>query len=762
MAYWAKSAPQITIARHTMDLQNIWQKFLIIYPKIFTQNEQQLISKAIEYHDLGKLNALFQRKIQNNKIRIEDEMPHGFFSCAYFFSQDIKKEINKDEALKTDIRILMTAIYNHHTRDDFCNTEKLKDYINRYLPEIYIDEITNKEYKMMDNSAKFLKYIIPGLRNRIDGGKPIKAEILLKYIVIKGMLNRIDYAASGDMKELEITPPAIDFLTKKIINQLKEKNWQLRPVQKYMQQHKDDNLVVIASTGCGKTEAALLWLDGYKTFYTLPLKVSINAIHDRICDDYGYDKEKITLLHSGLFSYYLEQNSDKEKIEVIEETLERQNKARLLSYPLTICTVDQLFYFVFKAAGTEMIPATLKYSRIIIDEIQMYSPDILAYILCGLKTITELGGKFAIITATFPPILQEIMREEKIKFIPPQEKYFVKECSERHKIKCINSEFDYEKIFTMGQQQKVLVLCNTVKKAQDTYNKLKSYNDEFEEKVIIKLLHSRFVRKDRAALERAIKEDAKSDKPIIWISTQIVEASLDISYDVLFTEMCPADSLLQRMGRCCRTEKYEDKYPDGQINVYIYNTGNGIGEKSVYKFTEINDNSWQLLQQYDGEIFTEKEKFKYIDAVYAVDSLKNSQYYLQIKKNLQTLKKLLYNSINQEQARKLFRNIQSVSILPDALLTDNTDLESAIDSLEKSRKMTLPENMLLEEKIRQYTVDIPANTLFNNSRYIDKCLLNNSKKLNIHKAWCKYDFSEADNTGIGIEIDKPEDENNII
>ncbi|WP_196593237.1 CRISPR-associated helicase Cas3' [Pectinatus sottacetonis] len=759
MKYWAKSEPKITIARHTNDLQKIWNAFIVTYAAIFTDNEQQLISKAVEYHDLGKLNLLFQEKINTNKNTIDGEIPHGFLSCVYLFSNDIKKKMQKDEAIKNDIRILLTVIYNHHTRKDNCDSIILKEYIKQYLPEKYTDEITNKSYTLTDNRGKFLKYIIPALRNKTDDGY-VEKDVLLKYIVIKGMLNRVDYAASAGMTELEIIPPKTNFLTNKIVAQLKEKKWQLRPVQKYMQQHKNDNLVVIASTGCGKTEAALLWLDGHKAFYTLPLKVSINAIHDRICNNYGYDKNKITLLHSGLVSYYLDQEDNKEKIKVIEETLERQKKARLLSYPLTICTVDQLFYFVFKAAGTEMIPATLKYSRIIIDEIQMYSPDILAYILYGLKVITKLGGKFAIITATFPPILREVMCEQKIGFVSPEEKYFVKECAERHKIKCIEGEFDYEKIFATGQKQKVLVLCNTVKKAQDIYCKLRECNKDGEEKTIIRLLHSRFVRKDRAILEKAIKDDSLLNRPIIWISTQIVEASLDISYDILFTEMCPADSLLQRMGRCCRKENYTDKYPDGQINVYIYNTGNGIGKKSVYKFDEINNNSWQLLQQYDGKIFTEKEKFNYIDAVYAVDSLKNSQYYLQVKKNLKTLEDLLYNSINQEMARKLFRNIQSITILPDSLLTDNIELRNAIAEFKENKKMSLPERILLEEKIRQYTVDIPASTLFNKGHYIDKTLY--SKKLNIHRAWCKYDFSEHNKAGIGIQIEKTEDENNII
>lgn len=56
----------------------------------------------------------------------------------------------------------------------------------------------------------------------------------------------------------------------------------MRPAQKFMMEHRNENLVVVAPTGSGKTEAALLWLNGEKGFYTLPLKVSSNAIYSRI------------------------------------------------------------------------------------------------------------------------------------------------------------------------------------------------------------------------------------------------------------------------------------------------------------------------------------------------------------------------------------------------------------------------------------------------------------------------------------------------
>ena len=49
-----------------------------------------------------------------------------------------------------------------------------------------------------------------------------------------------------------------------------------------MKAHQEDNIIVIAATGSGKTEGALMWIQDKKAFYTLPLRVSINAIYERI------------------------------------------------------------------------------------------------------------------------------------------------------------------------------------------------------------------------------------------------------------------------------------------------------------------------------------------------------------------------------------------------------------------------------------------------------------------------------------------------
>ena len=393
--------------------------------------------------------------------------------------------------------------------------------------------------------------------------------------------------------------------------------------------------------------------------------MSINAIYKRIWDENYYDKNKFTFLHSDAKSIM-------RKDEEIDDYQLKYIETRHLIYPLTICTVDQLFYFVFKSLGTEKYAATLKYSKVIIDEIQSYTPDIISFLIFGLKVVNDLGGKFCIMTATLPPIvkyfLEETIGKENIKIA---EKPFYKKDDKgniiiRHKIEYAEGDFDYKKILKKAKDKKVLVICNTVKRSQDVYRELKKQN---KENIEINLLHSRFIFKDRKEKETKIQEFAPTKKEErnndygIWISTQIVEASLDIDFDVLYTDMCAADSLLQRMGRCYRNRIYEEDKP----NIFIYDTkvGVGNGKNSVYNL-ELYNRAVRFIKEYNDNIFTEEQKLEYINKVYNTKELEKekSKYLQRINENYEALKKLSPAFIEKSQATDLFRAIDSVTVIP--------------------------------------------------------------------------------------------------
>lgn len=534
---YAKSDGE-TIREHTDKLLKALEDFKKLYGKYFGEKVLSSIYYACEYHDYGKACYIVQKMLGNRNmptIKKMDEfyasigynknvVPHGYLSPVFMNRKELETEIGE-----TLTRCVYTAVYYHHTREMNIDANQIRDIVEHDLSQ-----------RFSKCAVRYKQYLLNGHINDDDW---------VQYALIVGMLNKFDYYASDNREKLPIEMDGRyqqKYISDYVYQNFMKKGCALRPVQKYMWEHKDDNLIVTASTGIGKTEAALLWAGESKLFYTLPLKVSINTMYKRIQSAYGYSEEKVTLLHSDCLSMLTTDNS-------FLSAVMKYDASKRLSYPITICTIDQLFSFVYKYRGSEILLATLKYSKIVIDEIQSYSPKIIAKLIYGLALITKLGGKFAIITATLPPVLLYFM--DKCMMIPhlPCETFLLTE-QVRHRIHYEKGDdFDYEKILELGNRKKVLIICNTVRRAVEVYTKLSCGDDENH----IRLIHAKFMRKHLQMLEKAIQDFADDSKTVgIWISTQIVEASLDIDFDVLFTEMCTADSLLQRMGRCFRKRQY--------------------------------------------------------------------------------------------------------------------------------------------------------------------------------------------------------------
>ena len=101
----------------------------------------------------------------------------------------------------------------------------------------------------------------------------------------------------------------------------------------------------------------------------------------------------------------------------------------------------------------------------------------------------------------------------------------------------------------VDEEQKILIVCNRVAHAKEICKQ----SDERYPNTDKMLSHSRFKRKDRNRLEKELKEDYNaSPHACVVVSTQVVEVSLDISFDVMITEAAPIDALIQRFGRINR------------------------------------------------------------------------------------------------------------------------------------------------------------------------------------------------------------------
>lgn len=689
--YYAKSENGETIKQHTdkllENLKILKDKYGSKITKTIDMDEErfwQLMQIICKYHDVGKVFSGFQNEIRK-KLKIE-LIPTRFNNDLIKHEQISPMFIpHKKYNLTEDERVLVyQAIFYHHERNivhidrNLLNEiieEELKPNLENIKDEL---EIETGELKT------FYLGLVEGQSRIVEGDNLYK-----EYCLMKGLLHRLDYCSSAGIKIEDETNEEISIFVEKF---MKNNNYELNDLQIYCKNNQDKNLIVIGSTGMGKTESSLLWSKNDKTFFTLPLRISINAIYDRIIEKIKY--EHIGLLHSTALDYLEEKAEEVEKIE----------QSRILYQKITTCTIDQIFPFVFKYRGYEKMYATLSYSKVIIDEIQAYSPEIVAIILKGLQMINELGGKFMIMTATLPRIYKEKLEEMGIEF---EYNEFIKS-TVRHKINLLDETIneDIEEIYEKSKSKKTLVIVNTINKAIELYNQLKKFGASN-----INLLHSRFELEDRNEKEKKIKEFSnKKGECGVWITTQIVEASLDIDFDVLYTEMSTLDSLFQRLGRCYRSREYEGK----EANVKIY-TKDSSGIGYVYD-KEIYQKSIEALKDYNNQILKEETKIKLVDQLYSKEMLEKTKFYDNFKKAFKILNNIIDYDTSKKEAQGLLRNIDNIDVIPKCIYDENLDLFKKYQDEQKKE-----EKFALRRTLNKLFISINNSNRWKLNNYIIEC-----------------------------------------
>ncbi|BCJ95331.1 CRISPR-associated helicase/endonuclease Cas3 [Anaerocolumna cellulosilytica] len=724
----AKTKPRKDIMEHTNDLLANYEILKKIYPDI--NIDWYMLYLACIYHDLGKINYSFQQVMQGKGRNTG--IPHGMLSLGFI---DVKYLINKGYNHQ-DIMVLFHAVAYHHEREMNYNMDDIYDELEQ------MDTIV----KQFEYSKLPTKYFNPEFDQKyfMMGERLYESRdniYFYKYVMLKGLLNRIDYAASsyitGESSPLcvEVKNDFLSITLNRILCEWRKKNelaeW--NDLQNYMLKNQDNNVIVIAQTGMGKTEAGLLWLGNNKGFFTLPLKSAINAIYKRIIESIvnDEDRRKVGLLHSDTLKIYAEDEKKEWKKYGHSETGDSQleyyyTSTKQLSLPLTICTIDQIFDFVYRYKGFESKLATLSYSKIIIDEIQMYSSDLVAYLIVGLSYITKLGGKYAILTATFPRLFLDLMNSEGL--VPPEPNTFTNNWI-RHSIKRVEASIEEEEsiaqIANYYKNNRILVICNTIKRAKEVYLKLKE-SLKTSDKEKIHLLHSGFIRKDRDVKEKLIMQTGKKGSEIheIWVSTQLVEASLDIDFDLLFTELSDLNGLFQRMGRC-----YRHRTLDVDYNCFVFTGGNkkcsGIGKNSVIEPEIFELSKSQLVV--DGKI-SEKMKVEMIDRLYSIEELAATDYYKKIIYTLDYIRNITEYEYSKQTVTKLFRDISQVSAIPQSIFTvneewirENMNIVNGNDGNESTKL----EKIEAQEVIRDFMVPVQSRLAFGTNVFKEQLKLKN-------------------------------------
>ncbi len=457
------------------------------------------------------------------------------------------------------------------------------------------------------------------------------------------------------------------------------------------------NVILQAPTGAGKTDAALApFIQNlehgsdklpYSCLYATPMRVLstqfLKKYRDRIA--------KVDQERGGKIA---EPYQDLQLPPISIQTGEQPEDPQFESL-LTFCTIDQLLAsflgvpYSIDGRHANINVAAVAGSYLVLDEFHLY-PLLRENESCfGARTTTlamlrllQSTTRFILMTATFSTTLLEklaALLNASIVQVSDEDLQLISAGRER-KFEVSESALNAEMVLSKHQEKSCsLVVCNTVLRAQMLYWRIKDEAVRRGCKVI--LLHSRLTAEDRAARSAEVmhelgqapkqweddkrygwKDGTYYGKDLIVIATQVVEVGLDISVQVLHTELAPANSLVQRAGRCARFAQQQ-----GTVIVYplLDEEGNELSYKPYHK--ELCEKTWYALreQQFHLTVVGFREEQALLDAVHTQEDSE----LLVLYENQQghgTIVERVFTSLNENKrsiTSSLIRDVAQIHIL---------------------------------------------------------------------------------------------------
>ncbi len=634
----AKSDPQVSLSKHIKDCLVIHSLLESQFSNItqmpnIPENFWHLVKIAMIFHDLGKGHSEFQKLLRKERNEWKGQR-HELFSLPFFLAYDGIEDKNIEHLMFLAIAghhkdfglLFLRYISNFYGNDDdnqysldLGSVDKItfeSEFNKLKMPQVL--EILKKEFDINLNNEpkKYLNIIQNTIPKYLKKGINLKDKYYWFLVLLFGAIKNCDHLGSAGVKN-------IPFTTSEDFTFLQKYQFSLNAKGKDFYQHQIDcsntlgNVILTSPTGSGKTESAFLWLKKHfeenltgRIFYVLPFTASINAMFERLRN--VIEEEKIGMLHGKLSAYlnnYFEEHqySQSNKREAINDL---KQKFKYVTTPIKVCTPFQLLKHLFGLKGFEQGLFEWINGYFIFDEIHAYDPKTFAQIKVLLEFATQnLNVKVMIMTATLPKFLRNELISAIENYKPISANVALFESFQRHKV-ILKDGLLEESLASIKDDlkagKKVLVVCNTVAKSQEIFNELNSEN------IKSVLLHGGFNGVDRNRHEQTLLQAERNEEiedVMLLVGTQAIEVSLDIDFDIIYTEPAPIDALLQRFGRVNRKRE------------------KGISPCVVFK--ENNDSDFHIYDKYvierTIEIFTKNENQgiineailqEYIDFVY--------------------------------------------------------------------------------------------------------------------------------------------------
>ena len=664
----AKSDPRETLQEHTENCLAVYDSLRERMPFLADVAGEpdffQYLFYAVALHDFGKAAIGFQKQLTDGKRwGYRHEILSTGFVVTLQLSQEAKQAIAL--AILTHHKDIETLREKHPCwEENEYGYQEWRKHIAELKPNWHALMEIQEQVPYWCYTAECLWTPVTSTDQLISGYREFLAPYLNDFedgalrslhgtygMLMRGCMIACDHLASAGKNEIQTALDNLEVeLRQHVKEKAKEKGRQFHGWEPFQKDSGDTTgqLMLSAPTGSGKTEAALLWSDknqcetlGNRVFYVLPYTASINAMYNRLKELVSNDK--IGVLHGKATYFIYKQFVDKkyesqiaEKYKVKYETLiaegcdpdsaqkliaqdqakDERDLTRKICRPYKVLTPFQLLKAFFGIRGFEMQMAEMSQGLFIFDEIHAYDPHTTALILTMIKKLREdYDAKFCIMTATMPKFLKQMINDAIGEFaqveMAPEErdKKFT-----RHRVKLLDGNIhnaipQIEE--RLNQEDRVMVVCNTVNQAQDVFKTLRGVVKEGK----AKLLHSRFILKDRQRIEKELKN---AD---LLVGTQAVEVSLDIDFDCLFTQPAPIDALIQRFGRINRKGKKGicDVHicnQGGKSDSFIYSTEKVERTKNAFTSVDVLHESkiQNLIDEVYGDGYNEDEQEKFENA----------------------------------------------------------------------------------------------------------------------------------------------------
>lgn len=539
----------------------------------------------IALHDLGKLHPKFQEALHTGERSMLDAV------CDVFRHEDesstqIKayfREKYPEMGLRTR-NMLGRIVMNHHQRDrhnieNSIETEAYKQDVRDMIQDI--DSLWHFTPFTVEKSTNSFGQIVCGTLRFSDwAASSYYQELSSKN---SDYIDRCYAAARNFLRDgghMDCMVPSIKYDYTNLCDLPSDTLYPLqRKLIDVMNDHPNAECVLIEDQpGSGKTEGAfytatqLMQAYGHNGLYVaLPTDATASEMLPRLkkCfQDHGFFQDAEAKLLTG--KAWLHEDT---KCTDQDTKVEWETKSRKLFAPLACGTVDQLMQVGIKLKAGDMRLLAVSNKVVIIDEFHAYDAYMMEIITTTLEWFHSMHVPVIILSAT---LLEETRKElfsiysdndvESIGYpritCADGGKVYSYTCKAAKKKEYTLKTIQYTEVVNKIKESistggNTLYIANTVKKAYQMYQLLRKSIDS---DITIRLYAARTSPSNKEKMGNEMvylygkkgKGEKKRPSKTIVVATQIMEMSVDVDFDTVFSELAPADALFQRMGRMAR------------------------------------------------------------------------------------------------------------------------------------------------------------------------------------------------------------------